>query len=85
MPKKKNTNNNLLKVSEIAREAGVLPSTIRYYTRLGVLTPKEIWTSGYRLYEREETLHRIRLIREYMKKKPTLEKFKEMLPPGVDE
>lgn len=84
MSKRRNTN-NLLKVSEIAREAGVLPSTIRYYTRMGILKPAEVWPSGYRLYERGITLKMVRLIREYTRKRPTLEKFKETFSSGVDE
>lgn len=69
--------NGLLKTSEMAKEAGVLPSTIRFYTRIGLLKPTEILPSGYRLYEREETLKKVRFIRSSLEKKPTLAKIKE--------
>jgi DNA-binding transcriptional MerR regulator len=54
----------LLKVGEIAREAQVLNSTVRYYTEIGILKVKEMTDGGYRLYDREETLQRLNLVRQ---------------------
>ena len=54
----------LLKVGEIAREAQVLNSTVRYYTEIGLLKVREMTDGGYRLYDREETLQRLSLVRQ---------------------
>ena len=53
----------LLKVGEVAREAQVLNSTVRYYTEIGLLKVREMTDGGYRLYDREETLQRLSLVR----------------------
>ena len=53
----------LLKIGEIAREAKVLTSTIRYYTEVGLLKVKEMTEGGYRLYDREETIERLRMVK----------------------
>ena len=54
----------LLKVGAVAREAQVLSSTVRYYTEIGILKVKEMTDGGYRLYDREETLQRLNLVRQ---------------------
>jgi len=54
----------LLKVGEVAREAQVLNSTVRYYTEIGILKVREMTDGGYRLYDREETLQRLSLVRQ---------------------
>ena len=54
----------LLKVGEVAREAQVLNSTVRYYTEIGLLKVREMTDGGYRLYDREETLQRLSLVRQ---------------------
>lgn len=76
---KRKKNNGLLKVGEMAREAGVLPSTIRYYTKIGLLTPAQILPSKYHLYEPEETLNKLQYIRRIMGQKPTLQKIREQI------
>ncbi len=52
----------LLKIGEIAREARVLTSTIRHYTEVGLLKVKEVTEGGYRLYNRDDTLERLRMV-----------------------
>jgi DNA-binding transcriptional MerR regulator len=64
MTKKMRLEIGLLKVGEIAREARVLASTIRYYTEIGLLKVRELTEGGYRLYDREDTLERLRMVRE---------------------
>ena len=64
MTKKMRFEVGLLKLGEIAREAQVLNSTVRYYTEIGILKVKEITDGGYRLYDREETLQRLNLVRQ---------------------
>ena len=41
-------------VSKLAKLAGVSPRTIRYYDQIGLLSPKEVNDSGYRVYGEEE-------------------------------
>jgi len=70
----------LLKIGEMAREAGVLRSTIRYYTEMGLLQVAEtLLPGGYRLYERERTLARIQQIKSIAEQNRTLEDIKEQL------
>jgi len=64
MTKKMRLEVGLLKLGEIASEAQVLNSTVRYYTEIGILKVKEMTDSGYRLYDREETLQRLNLVRK---------------------
>lgn len=66
----------LLKIGEIAREAGVLASTVRYYTDLGLLRVVAITPGGYRLYDREDTLERIHTIKTINGRKWTLSEIK---------
>lgn len=71
--------NGLLKIGQIAREARVPPSTIRYYTKLGLLEPAEVLPSGYRLYEPFETVKRVELIRKLLSQKPTLRSIRQQI------
>ena len=64
MTKKMRMEKGLLKVGEIAKEARVLASTIRYYTEVGLLKVKEFTDGGYRLYDREDTIERLRMVRK---------------------
>ena len=63
MTKKMRMEVGLLKVGEIAREARVLASTVRYYTEIGLLKVKELTDGGYRLYDREDTMERLRMVK----------------------
>ncbi|HOW27990.1 MAG TPA: response regulator [Elusimicrobiota bacterium] len=46
----------LLRISDIAEKANVLPSTIRHYTDLGLLQHVATTEGGHRLYHESETL-----------------------------
>lgn len=63
MTKKMRMEIGLLKVGEIAREARMLTSTIRYYTEIGLLKVRELTDGGYRLYDREDTIERLRMVK----------------------
>lgn len=39
-----------MKVSELARSAGVSPDTVRYYAQIGLLTPEKDRANGYRRF-----------------------------------
>jgi DNA-binding transcriptional MerR regulator len=46
----------LLKISEIAKLAGVTPKTLRHYHKIGLIAEPERTESGYRLYTTRELL-----------------------------
>lgn len=71
--------NGLLKIGEMAREAGVLVSTIRYYTDVGLLRVVANTQGGYRLYDRMDTLERVHTIKTINGRKWTLAEIKEEL------
>jgi len=71
--------NGLLRIGEMAKEAGVLVSTIRYYTDIGLLRVVANTQGGYRLYDREDTLERIHTIKTINGRKWTLAEIKEEL------
>ena len=50
-----------MKVSELAEDLKVTPDTVRYYTRIGLLSPVKSKTNGYKHYGKNE-LHRLRFI-----------------------
>ncbi|WP_110667121.1 MerR family transcriptional regulator [Salinicola halophilus] len=50
-----------MKVTELARTAGVTPETVRHYTRQGLLVPTRDPNNGYQLFDRR-ALSRLRFI-----------------------
>lgn len=52
----------LVKIGELARLAKVLPSTIHYYTKEGLLKFVDETRGGYRLYDKSQAINRIRTI-----------------------
>jgi DNA-binding transcriptional MerR regulator len=42
---------SLLRASQIAREIGALPSTIKHYRRIGLLSPVAATPGGYHLFD----------------------------------
>jgi len=67
----------LLRISEIADKVGVLPSTIRYYTDLGLISPSSTTEGGHRLYSEEEVVPIIRQIQFLVRKGYTIEQIKK--------
>ncbi len=53
-------------ISELARIAGVSTRTLRYYDKIGLLTPGKVNAAGYRKYAQEQTdkLQQILFFRE---------------------
>ena len=84
MCKRERLKNGLLKIGEIAKEAGVLRSTIRYYTEMGLLLVTEILSpGGYRLYDRDQTLARIQQIKSIAEQNRTLQDIREELAKSI--
>ncbi len=50
-PKEDRRPASLLTIGQLARRAGIRPSTLRYYEAEGLLTPTERTEAGYRLYD----------------------------------
>jgi two-component system, OmpR family, response regulator len=70
---------DLLKISEVAREAGVLPSTVRYYTDIGIINVKSETKGGHRLYDRDITVNTIRKIQFLNQQGRSIEDIKKEL------
>ncbi len=68
-----------LKTGQIAKLADILPSTVRYYTNIGLLRVSGYTQGKYRLYEKEKTLSDIRRIQGLIKKRYHLDEIKSML------
>lgn len=71
----------IMKVSELASEAGVNPQTVRYYEREGLLPEPERTGSGYRNYD-VTALHRLRFIVDAKEIGFTLKQIRQLL--GLD-
>lgn len=72
--------NNLVKIGELARRFSVLPSTIHFYTQEGLLKADGFSQGGYRLYNPDKALSRLRKI-EWLqnKKRLTIGEIKKLL------
>lgn len=68
----------LLKIGELARKAGEANSTIRHWTKEGLLQVEQVTPSGYQLYS-DEMLKRIEKIHTLKKKRLNLQEIKETL------
>jgi len=66
----------LLKLGEVAEEAGVRPSTVKFYTMEGLLEPVVFTRGGHRLYERESTVQKIITIRQMTSRKCQLSELR---------
>ena len=53
---------NLVKIGLLAQLYGILPSTINFYTREGLLPEDARSRGGYRLYNRDKTLELLKRI-----------------------
>ena len=68
----------LLKIGELAKQVGESNSTIRHWTKEGLLDVAEITQSNYQLYS-TEMIKRIELIKELKSKRFTLNEIKEKI------
>ncbi len=71
----------LLKIGELAKLVNRRNSTIRHWTKEGLLEVAEITDAGYQLYARE-TVERIRLINELKSRRFTLREIREKISRG---
>jgi|SRR5690606_23764007 len=68
----------MLKVSELAKRAGVTPDTVRFYTRQGLLTPARDPDNGYQLYQARD-LQRLTFAKKARQLGFTLKEISEIL------
>lgn len=69
----------LLKIGELAKLANQRNSTIRHWTKEGLLEVAEITEAGYQLYA-QEMVERIKLINELKSRRFTLGEIREKIP-----
>jgi len=72
-----------LRISEIAKRAGVLPSKIRYYTDQGLIKIKGQTQGGHRLYDEFSTLQKLKKIEFLCGKGMTIEGIRNELSKGI--
>ena len=71
---------NLLKIGDLAKLFSVLPSTINYYTREGLLKADGYSQGGYRLYHPDKAINTLKKIeRLQLKDRLTIEEIKKRL------
>jgi len=72
------TDGSLLKTGELAKLVNQRNSTIRHWTKEGLLEVAEITDAGYQLYS-QEMVERIRLINEFKSRRFTLKEIREKI------
>ena len=71
---------NLIKVGGLAKQAGVLPSTIQFYVKIGLLQPLDHTPGGYHLFDESEALERVRVVQHFRaKERLTLAEIRQRL------
>lgn len=69
-----------VKVGQLALKAGVLPSTIRYYAKEGLLEVVEKTPGGYQLFDEDKSLKIIAKVKRLQEKKRlSIPEIKEVL------
>jgi len=70
----------LVKIGELAKMFSVLPSTINFYTREGLIKEAGRSQGGYRLYDPHKTISLLKKIEDLqIKKRYTIEEIKKVI------
>ena len=77
-----NSDNPTMRIGEVARQAGVNVSLVRYYDRIGLLPPAER-VSGQRRYD-ESALRRLAVIDVAQRAGLSLDEIRDLLEHGND-
>lgn len=73
----------LVKVGQLAKRAGILPSKVRYYVKEGLLNPLDRTRGGYYLFDEPRALERLRLIEKLQtEQRLSLEEIKQKISDG---
>ena len=67
-----------MKIGELTKQVGQSNSTIRHWTKEGLLSVAEVTAAGYQLYA-PEMIERIKKIHNLKKQRFTLQEIKEKL------
>lgn len=71
---------SLLKIGQLAKLAGILPSKVRYYVKEELISPVDKTQGGYSLFEESKTMERLRLIEKLkVKQRLSLQEIKEKI------
>lgn len=68
---------HFFKIGELAKQAGVTVRTLRYYEELGLLSPTELTSGGFRLYT-DNDLRRLVVIKRFKDLGFSLEEIDEL-------
>ena len=74
----------VVKIGEMAKLAGVRQSTIRYYTDIGLVKVADYTPGGQKLYDREDTLKRIQIVKKIGRQRLSLETIKNVIDDHKD-
>ena len=66
-------------IGKLARDAGVLPSTVRFYVKEGLLQVTDHTPGGFFLFDRASALKRIERIQALKEQRLTLAEIREQL------
>ena len=76
----KKMSKNLLKIGQLAKKIGVLPSTINFYTNEGLLKEAARSQGGYRLYEQNYAINQIKQIQKFQyQKRLRIDEIKKLI------
>ena len=70
---------NLVTIGKLARDAGVLSSTVRFYVKEGLLQVTDHTPGGFFLFDRASALKRIERIQALKEQRLTLAEIREQL------
>jgi len=77
------TNKKLLKIGQLSKLVGVLPSTINFYTKEGLLQEAARSQGGYRMYEESYAVQMIKKISKLQEvRRLTIEEIKDLNKKG---
>ncbi len=76
---KSNPVTDLVTIGKLARDAGLLPSTVRYYVKEELLQVVDHTPGGFFLFDRESALQRIERIQTLKSQRLTLAEIREQL------
>ena len=68
----------MMTVSQLSKRSGIAPHVVRYYSRIGLLTPARHPDNGYQLFTRDDTA-RLRFVRLAQNLGYTLEEIRHIL------
>ncbi len=74
----------LIKIGKMAELAGVRISTIRYYTDIGLVKVADTTPGGQKLFDSEDTLKRIQLVKKIGRQRLSLDTIKNVIDDHKD-